>query len=198
MHKSTDYFEQYDKHLIIFDFDETLCHNPTAKVYIKNTKSDKTFAMSPTDYSSWRATGEYEKNPSIWEMNFVDFESYPQGGQPIRKSVEKLKHYASQDHYVVALVTGRDNIIGPKKWMSNFYIPINKMMLMCSGSPDKRNCFRSLINTFEPLHVTIYEDSVEYITQCQEICEDFQIPFSAVLVQNEDFIIDWRKNDKKN
>ncbi len=197
MNKSIDYFEHYDKHLIIFDFDETLCHNPSAKVYIENNRTGQTIEMSPTEYSKWRSTGEYEKNKSDWEMNFQEFQKYPKNGKPITSTVEKLKHYASRDHYVVALVTGRDNLIGPKKWMSDFYIPINKITMHCSGSPDKRNCFRSLINTFEPMHVTIYEDSVEYIEQCQEICAFFEIPFSGVLVKDGVININWRKNDTK-
>lgn len=195
MHKSIDYFDQYDKHLIIFDFDETLCHNPEAKVYVRNKETDKTKELTPTEYSKWRATGEYELNPSRWDMDFKEYRTYPQEGKPIIKTVEKLKHYCSHDHYIVAIVTGRDNLFGPKKWMSDFYLPINKMTLMCAGSPDKRNCYRSLINTFEPMHVTVYEDSIEYIKQCEEICETFKIPFSGILVENQETIINWRKNE---
>ena len=191
--KSIDYLEQYDKHLIIFDFDETLCYNPDAKVYIKNMETDETKEMTPTEYSEWRGTGEYDENPKKWNMDFREYRTYPQGGKPIRKTVEKLKYYCSRDHYIVALVTGRDNLAGPKKWMSDFYLPINKMTLLCSGSPDKRNCYRSLVNTFEPMHVTVYEDSTEYIKQCEEICEIFKIPFSGILVENQETIINWRK-----
>jgi hypothetical protein len=195
MHKSIDYFEQYDKHLIIFDFDETLCHNPDAKVYIKNKESERIKEMTPTEYSKWRSTGEYEQNPKKWDMDFREYRTYPREGKTIAKTVEKLKHYCSQDHYVVALVTGRDNLVGPKKWMRDCRIPVNKITLMCSGSPDKKNCYRSLVNTFEPKHVTVYEDSVEYIRQCEEICEVFKIPFSGVLIENQEEIINWRKND---
>ena len=195
IHKSIDYHEQYDKHLIIFDFDETICHNPDAKVYIGNKKTSEMIEMTPTDYSEWRATGEYEKDPDKWDMDFKEYRSYPHGGKPITKIVEKLKHYSSHDHYIVALVTGRDNLAGPKQWMNDFYIPVKNMTLMCCGNPDKRNCYRSLINTFGPMHVTIYEDSIECIKQCEEICEIFNIPFSGVLVENEKTSINWRKNE---
>lgn len=198
MNKSTDYFEQYDKHLIIFDFDETLCHNPSAKIYVVDQETKAQINMSPGEYSDWRATGEYEKNASRWSMDFREFQTYPNGGVPINRTVEKLKYYATRDQYVVALVTGRDNVAGPKKWMRDFYIPVNKMLLMCSGSPDKRNCYRSLINTFEPMHVTVYEDSTEYISQCEEICAQFEIPFSGVLVRDGKTLINWRKNNEKN
>ena len=194
MHKSIDYFEQQDKHLVIFDFDETICIT-NEKVNITNTEKEKTVSLTPTEYSCWRATKEYEKNPDIWKMDFSAFRGYPKNGVPNEKVINDLRFYADKNHYIVALVTGRDNLSGPKQFMKDYYVPVNKMLLTCSGSPNKRNCFRSLIETFEPKHVTIYEDAVQYIYQCLEICNDYEVAFSGVLVKDDKLIYDWRKND---
>ena len=195
MEKSINYFEQYDKHLVIFDFDETICRT-NAKVKVENILRDSVIEMSPTEYSSWRSKKVYEKNPSEWKMDFSEFQGYPANGTPNEKVINHLRHYASNDQYIVALVTGRDNLKGPKQFMQEFYVPINKMLLMCSGDPNKRNCFRSLLNTFEPKHVTIYEDSIEYIHQCQEICCDNDVIFSGVLVVDGELKYDWSKYEK--
>jgi len=191
MHKSTDYFEQQDKHLVIFDFDETICLT-NEKVKITNFEKNVTLQMTPTEYSRWRSTKEYEKNPEIWKMDFSSFQGYPENGIPNERVINDLRFYADKDHYIVALVTGRDNLSGPKAFMKDYYVPVNKMILTCSGSPNKRNCFRSLFETFEPKHVTIYEDAVQYIHQCLEVCLDYDIPFSGILVNKDKLIYDWR------
>ena len=43
-------------------------------------------------------------------------------------------------------------------------------------------CYESLIATFEPRSVLIYEDGIAYINQCKEMCKKYNIPFSSILV----------------
>ena len=131
-------------------------------------------------------------------MDFSEFSGYPHQGVPNEKVINDLRFYANKDQYIVALVTGRDNLSGPKQFMKDYYVPVNKMLLTCSGSPNKRNCFRSLIETFEPKHVTIYEDAVQYIDQCLEICNEYHVPFSGILVKGDNLIYDWRQNERNN
>tara|TARA_A100001015_G_C14993860_1_gene715273 strand:- start:307 stop:906 length:600 start_codon:yes stop_codon:yes gene_type:complete len=192
MHNSPDYFKQQDKHLVIFDFDETICKT-NATIKVTNIKMKKEMYLTPTQYSHWRATKKYEESPDDWHMDFSEFQGYPHDGQPNEEVIRDLRWYADNDQYIVALVTGRDNLLGPKQFMKDYYVPVNKMMLLCSGSPNKRNCFRSLFETFEPKHVTIYEDAPQYIEQCLEIAEQKKIPFSGILVKDGSLVHDWRK-----
>lgn len=195
MEKSPDYFRQYDKHLVIFDFDETLCKtNATITAVEKSTTNS--FTIDSTKYADWRK--KYPDAHNDFDIDFSQFQRYPEKGELIEPIANKLKQYASNDNYIISLVTGRDNLAGPKQFLSDNYIPINKMFLMCSGDPNKKNCYRSLINTFEPEHVTIYEDSLVYIHQCFDVCARFKVHFSAVLVVDGKPIYDWRNYDQKN
>ena len=60
MNPSIDYFEQLDKHLVIFDFDETICQT-NAKVKIVHKPSNTITELTPTEYSVWREKKVYEK-----------------------------------------------------------------------------------------------------------------------------------------
>jgi hypothetical protein len=190
MEKSPDYFHQYDKHLIIFDFDETLCKT-NALVRAIHKSTGKELTLNSTEYAAWRK--EEPNAYELYDVDFSEFQRYPEKGELIESVANKLKQFASKENYILALVTGRDNLAGPKHFLSDNYIPINKMFLMCSGDPNKTNCYRSLINTFEPEHVTIYEDSLAHINQCFEVCAKFSVHFSAVLIVNGIPVYDWRK-----
>jgi hypothetical protein len=193
MEKSPDYFQQYDKHLVIFDFDETLCKT-NAIIRAKERATDREIIINATEYAQWRKDVPHAHE--LYDIDFSEFQRYPEKGELIEPVANKLKQYASRDNYIIALVTGRDNLAGPKQFLKDNYIPINKMFLMCSGDPNKKNCFRSLINTFEPEHVTIFEDTLLYIEQCYEVCCRFSVHFSAVLIKDGTPIYNWRKYER--
>ena len=80
------------------------------------------------------------------------------------------------------LVTGRDELSGPRAWLLNNEVDVDKMILMCSGDPNKRMCYESVINTTQPKKVTLYEDTKLYIDQCEEICKKYEVSFTYNLI----------------
>ena len=180
-----------NKNLIIFDFDETLCTtNGTVKRY--NHTTEITDLITPGEYSGWRASGDYDNNPSNWDLDFSDFMGFPENGIPIKDTISILRERISEDDCLIALVTGRDELEGPKQFLQSSYINTDQMILLCSGNPDKKPCFEGLISTLEPKTVTIYEDCVEYIVQCEEVCAKYKIPCAAILVTNGEIDWNWR------
>ena len=183
-----------DKKLVIFDFDETLCKT---NGLIKRTKTsndghvDVDF-LTPGEYSSWRETNEYNINPLSWELDFRSFTGYPNEGSPIPETFELLIEYLNSSEYVVALVTGRDELSGPYSFLVDHSIDVDKMIFMCSGDPNKRMCYESLINTLRPSSILIYEDATAYIDQCREICIKYNISFDSRLIGDGKIRWDWK------
>tara|TARA_Y100001973_G_C5137562_1_gene301157 strand:- start:91 stop:663 length:573 start_codon:yes stop_codon:yes gene_type:complete len=180
-----------NKQLIIFDFDETLC---TTQGLVKriNKKTSVEDFLTPGKYSAWRETGEYDKNPNIWDLDFSDFTGYPEKGSPILDTVSSLRDYLMDDSCIVALVTGRDELLGPRQWLSAHKLDISNMILMCSGDPNKRPCFESLINTLLPKSIIIYEDCPAYISQCEEVSAKYKIPCAGILIGDGNIRWDWK------
>lgn len=185
-----------NKHLIIFDFDETLCKN-NAKIPRKDNLKNLTDFITPGEYSKWRDTGEYDEDPSRWDLDFSEFTGFPRKGQPIEAAVSKLKQFLDDDSCLCTLVTGRDELSGPREFLNAIEVDTDKMILMCSGDPNKKPAFESLFNTLLPRSVTIYEDCPSYIAQCREVCSKYNLPFAAVLVKNEAFVYDWFSQSKE-
>ncbi len=183
-----------NKNLVIFDFDETLCKTNGLIKRIKTTHDGRTVEdfLTPGEYSSWRETGEYNLNPSHWDLDFKSFTGYPNEGTPISETFELLKSYLSQPSYVVALVTGRDELSGPYSFLADHDIAVDKMIFMCSGDPNKRMCFESLLNTLNPSSVLIYEDATAYIDQCREVCAKYNVPFDSRLIGDGKIRWDWK------
>ena len=183
-----------NKPLVIFDFDETLCKT---NGLIKRTKtgpdgqSSEDF-LTPGEYSAWRETGEYNLNPNSWHLDFKSFTGYPNEGTPIQETFELLVSYLEYSTYTVALVTGRDELSGPYSFLVDHKINVDKMIFMCSGDPNKRMCYESLINTLQPSSVLIYEDATAYIDQCNEVCEKYNIPFDSQLIGDGKIRWDWK------
>ncbi len=63
---------------------------------------------------------------------------------------------------------------------------------MCSGDPNKRMCYESLINTFLPSFITIFEDCEVYINQCEEIAAKYKVPCAGVLIKDGKIYWNWR------
>jgi len=172
-----------NKILVIFDFDETLCKT-NGLVYISDKLKNKVIAMSPGQYSDWRELDEYEQNPLRWDMDFSEFTGYPKKGIAIDEIIKKLIDYIETKNVIVAIVTGRDELLGPKSWLEKYIgnENLNKVILMCSGDPNKRMCYESLINTLEPVRIKIYEDSIYCINQCKEVCQKYNLNLISTLV----------------
>ena len=180
-----------NKRLIIFDFDETLCKTNGLIKRINHDTGINDF-LTPGEYSEWRDTGEYNLNPQSWGLDFKSFTGYPNEGERIKPTMEILGKALACHESVVALVTGRDELAGPKQWLEMCMIPTDQMILMCSGDPNKRMCYESLINTLSPSSVMIYEDGVSYIKQCSEVCTKYNIPMTARLVKDGQLKENWR------
>ena len=99
--------------------------------------------------------------------------------------MNKLRIDLSAPDCQVALVTGRDDLIGPKEWLVQEGIDTNRMILMCSGNPNKKYCYESLMVNLEPITVELYEDGRVYVMQCIEICQKYDIPCDAYLITDE-------------
>ena len=73
----------------------------------------------------------------------------------------------------------------PKKWLEDQGIDTAKMILICTGDPDKIPSYESLINTLQPIRIVIYEDSKLHLSQCQEVCQKYNIDLEMFLVEEE-------------
>jgi len=185
--------ELQNKHLVIFDFDETLCKtNGKVVVMTKLPVTNHKKYLTPFEYAEFRESGEYSE--TIHELDFKDFIGYPQNGEPILPVMNKLFDALKSEQYIVALVTGRDELSGPKAWLNDNFVDTSKMILLCAGDPNKRMCYEGLINTYEPTNVTVYEDCKYYIAQCEEVCSKYQIPCASVLVVDGQIKWNWRNN----
>jgi hypothetical protein len=170
-----------EKHVHIFDFDETLCRS-NGVVKITDKKFDCTFYLSATEYSNWREKKEYETFPGRFDMDFSDFTGYPLNGVAIKGTVTLLKILLLSSEDPCVLVTGRDELSGPRAWLLNNEIDVDKMILMCSGNPNKRMAYESVINTLQPLEITVYEDSLPAIKQCEDVCKKYDVRFHSKLI----------------
>ena len=84
-----------NKHVHIFDFDETLCKT-NAEVKIKDKEQSIDILMHPTDYPTWREERWVERFPDRFEMDFSEFRGYPTYGTPNKKSLTMLKRRFGQ------------------------------------------------------------------------------------------------------
>ncbi len=170
------------KHVHIFDFDETLCKTNAYVCIVDKESSTQTY-MHPTDYPEWRAEKWIERYPDRFEMDFSDFQGYPTKGSPISGTLTLLKVLLTSEEDVCVLVTGRDELSGPRAWLLNHAVDVDRMILMCSGNPNKRMCYESVINTLQPRRITIYEDASIYVNQCEEVCQKYEIKFDYKLIK---------------
>ncbi len=185
--------ELQNKHLVIFDFDETLCKtNGKVELRHNNLNTSEPTYLTPFEYAEFRELGGYDDK--IHELDFKDFIGYPKNGEPILPVLHQLFDVLKSESYIVALVTGRDELSGPKAWLNDNFVDTSKMILMCAGDPNKRMCYESLMNTYEPTSVTIYEDCKYYIAQCEEICAKYRVPCASVLVSKSEINWNWRNN----
>ena len=114
-------------------------------------------------------------------MDFSSFQGYPVYGTPIKGTLGLLKVLLTSEEDLCVIVTGRDELSGPRAWLMNHGVDVDKMILMCSGDPNKRMCYESVINTLQPNQITIYEDTSIYIEQCREVCTKYKVPFDFKL-----------------
>tara|TARA_R110001592_G_scaffold188358_3_gene433507 strand:+ start:13477 stop:14010 length:534 start_codon:yes stop_codon:yes gene_type:complete len=165
----------------IFDFDETLCKS-NAKIKVEDLEQNMSFEIHPTDYPDWREEGWIESHPGRYELDFSNFQGYPLNGEAIKGTVSLLKVLLTSEDDLCVLVTGRDELSGPRAWLLNNGIDADKMILMCSGDPNKMMCYESIINTLQPKDVIIYEDSYVYVEQCRKVCKKYDIKFDYKII----------------
>jgi len=167
-----------EKHVHIFDFDNTLCKS-NGMVKIFDTEFGHDFYFTATEYSDWREERYVERFPDRYEMDFTEFTGYPLNGVAIQGTMTLLKVLLLSEEDLCVLVTGRDELSGPRAWLLNNEIDVDKMILICSGNPDKRMSYESVINTLQPSAITVYEDSLPAINQCKEVCTKYHVPFDS-------------------
>lgn len=173
-----------NKHVHIFDFDETLCKT-NAEIRIEDTENNIEFFLHPTDYPPWREEGLIEKFPERFVMDFSNFQGYPVYGTPIKGTMSLLKILLTSEEDICVLVTGRDELSGPRAWLLNNGVNVDKMVFLCSGDPNKRMCYESVINTFQPKKIDLYEDTVLYVEQCEEVCKKYEIEFNYKIIYRD-------------
>ena len=172
-----------NKRLAIYDFDHTLCFSDgTVKVIDKET-SQVTGTLTAMEYTAYRESKIFD--PITQDFDFSDFQGLPKNGKPIEWSMNKLRQDIKDSGCIVALVTGRDDLVGPKAWLNQEGIDTDKMILMCSGDPNKSYCYESLLINLDPSAVEIYEDGKAYAMQCVDICMKYQKPCDAYLITED-------------
>ena len=172
-----------NKALAIYDFDHTLCHSD-GKVHVKHTETGSEFQLTAQEYTDFRNDSE-ESFIVQHEFNFDDFRGVPNNGTPITWTFNKLIRDIEDENCTVALVTGRDELNGPKKWLEDHGIDTGKMILMCSGNPNKSFCYESLLMNIQPENVEIYEDGMPFVQQCIEVCQRYGVTCEAYIVTKE-------------
>ncbi len=174
---------QKNKRLAIYDFDHTLCFSDgTVKVIDKET-NQVTDRLTAMEYTAYRESNSFD--PITQNFDFSDFQGLPKNGKPIEWSMGKLRQDIKDPDCNVALVTGRDDLIGPKTWLNQEGINTDEMILMCSGDPNKSFCYESLLINLDPSSVEIYEDGKAYAMQCVDICMKYQKPCDAYLITDD-------------
>ena len=171
-----------NKHVHIFDFDETLCKT-NGYIQITDNEQEVSFYIHPTDYPAWRQERWVENYPGRYHMDFSEFTGYPLKGEPISGTLTLLKILLTSEEDPCVLVTGRDELSGPRAWLLAHGVDVDKMIIMCSGDPNKRMCYESVINTLQPNQITIYEDTSVYVEQCREVCAKYKVPFDFKLIK---------------
>ena len=169
--------------LAIYDFDHTLCHSDGRVILLNKKTGEKIKEMTAAEYTQIREDEEW--NPDEQEFDFDDFRGEPKNGRPIEWTMKMLRRDIEDPKCTVSLITGRDELSGPKAWLKNAGIDTKQVFLMCSGNPDKRPCYESVINTFEPDFVELYEDGMVYIHQCIEVCSKYSIAIDAYHITDE-------------
>lgn len=173
-----------EKHVHIFDFDDTLCKT-NGLVKVTETDNDITFFLEAEEYPEWRING-LGSDVTKYDLDFSDFRGYPTKGVSIKSMVLLLRTLLlSESEDLCVLVTGRDELSGPKAWLRNHDVDVDKMILMCSGDPNKRMCYESIISTLEPKQITLYEDCQIYVDQCEEICKKYEVSFTYRLINEK-------------
>ena len=170
-----------NKSLIIFDFDQTLCCS-NGVVKRKDNQSGVIDYLNAQDYVTWRIHGEYDQDRTRWDLDFAEFTGYPKRGTPIEATIKLLQLYLADDEAIVALVTGRDELAGPTKWLQDQGVDTDKMILACTADPNKGPFYESLVMSLKPTAVVLYEDSHHHIIQCEQICNKYNVPFEGLLV----------------
>jgi len=171
-----------DKHVHIFDFDETLCKT-NGEIGITDNEEEIKFFLHPSDYPGWREERWVENYPGRFEMDFSEFTGYPIKGTAVHGTLTLLKVLLTSEEDICVLVTGRDELSGPRAWLLNHEVNVDKMIIMCSGDPNKRMCYESVINTLQPNQITIYEDAEIYVKQCREVCTKYEVQFDFKLIK---------------
>lgn len=172
-----------NKSLAIYDFDHTLCHS-LGLVKVRHRDTDEFFNLTAQEYTDFRNDNDSDVIMR-YDFDFDDFRGQPKSGVPITWTMNKLVRDLNDDTCTVALVTGRDELSGPTKWLQDHGIDTDKMILMCSGNPDKSFCYESLLMNVKPTSVEIYEDGMPYVNQCIEICQKHGITCEAYIVTKE-------------
>ena len=172
-----------NKALAIYDFDHTLCHSD-GRVQVKDIQEERYFSMSAQEYTDFRNDND-SRVMSNYEFDFSDFRGRPKTGRPITWTFNRLIRDINDDSCTVALVTGRDELVGPETWLQEHGIDTKQMILMCSGNPDKSFCYESLLMNVKPENVEIYEDGMPYVNQCIEVCQKYGVTCEAYIVTKE-------------
>jgi hypothetical protein len=173
-----------NKTLAIYDFDNTLCFSDGV-IRITDLHNETNFSMTLSEFDDWREKG-YWKQSNRFILNFDDFSCYPINGKLHHSISRFLIRDLANKSTIPALVTGRSELSHPKQWLKDNDIRTEAMVLMCAGGPDKRPCYESLICTFEPSEVIIYEDSFEYIDQLKEVCKKYNLNMMATHILNKE------------
>ena len=182
------------KHLVIFDFDNTLCQT-NGLIYANDKYKEQHLNLTPPEYVDFRKSDLFTKDISRWSFDFSEFTGYPEKGSPIDEVFDMLRTYLHDEKYIVALVTGRDELSGPTKFLYSMGISPGQIKFLCSGDPDKKPCYESLLTTYYPSNVIIYEDCIVHIQQCEEVCAKYSIPCSGILIENKKINWQWRSEN---
>ncbi len=174
---------QNNKRLAIYDFDHTLCHSD-GRVRLLNKKTKEVIKeITAAEYTEIQENGQWNENEE--EFDFDDFRGKPKNGRPIEWTMKMLRRDIADPKCIVSLITGRDELSGPKQWLKDNGIDTTQIFLMCSGNPDKRPCYESVINSWEPDFIELYEDGMVYIHQCIEVCNKYSVGIDAYHITDE-------------
>ena len=170
------------KHLIMFDFDDTLAKTEECTL-VRIKGSDRII----DHLSGQQEHDEYVLDEAKYYFDYSEFETVSNSAKPIGEVIDLLKNCLNNKDTKVIVLTARQNMARDsiRSFLDRQGIDMNKVSVFCSGgSKMKSKYLARLIQRFNIREsVTVFEDSKENIADILRLEIDMpDLSFNAVCV----------------
>jgi hypothetical protein len=170
------------KHVIIFDFDETLA---LTECKIRLQKSDGTkMVLTPAEFAVYE-----RQHDDVFD--FDDFE-HCINAKPIERNIEKaIRHHMNHGEDGLLILTARPQAAAPAilDFLARHNLPPIGVIGLNSGAPEaKANVIKQLIKSQNIEHLEFIDDSYKNIAAVDVLKDDPE--FENVVIETEHFQVD--------